>query len=144
MGQSSDRGAAQRVCPKAGRDNLASNKTHTAERARAHPFRSRQNVRTKPLEDRSDNDSSSSGLEELGERLALLKVGRPQPELKPEDIEPGVSVNSVVGRWLKEFPVDWQNKEHRDQVKVWRQKVQEAQRARLQEVRVNQQTLELR
>ena len=85
----------------------------------------------------SDDDSASSDLEGLEERLALLDIAqRPRPQLKPEDLEPGVSVNSVVGRWLKEFPIDWDNKEHRILVQGWRLRIQEAQsRARWQEVR---------
>ena len=85
----------------------------------------------------SSSSSESSDLEGLEERLALLDIAqRPQPEIKPEDLEPGVSVNSVVDRWLQEFPIDWANKEHRTLVQGWRLRIQEAQsQARWQEVR---------
>ena len=58
----------------------------------------------------------------------MLDIGqRPQPEIKPEDLEPDVSVNSVVVRWVKEFKIDWKNKDHRDLVRAWRERIRKAQ-----------------
>lgn len=56
----------------------------------------------------SDGSSPSSDLEGLAERVALLAMNLPQPELRPKDPEQGVPNSRVVGKWLQEFPMNWQ------------------------------------